>query len=231
VMMNINGYESLDEVMERGLRALNPDAFEAAANETEALLLDTRSPEEFAKVHIPGSINIGIDGNFAPWAGALIPDIKQNILLITAPGREEECITRLSRVGYDKTLGFLEGGMDAWIKSNKETDKVERISATELEAMQAENPVIIDVRNNSEYNAEHLESAKHIPLDYINEHLAEFPKDKPFILHCAGGYRSMIAASILKARGYHDLKDVVGGFKEIAKTNLPKTEFQCASGS
>lgn len=229
VLMNIKGYDSIDTVMERGMQALNPDEFEAAANETEALMLDTRDPAVFSKGFIPNSINIGIDGNFAPWVGALIPDIKQPILVIADEGREEEVITRMARVGYDFAIGYLKGGFNAWKASGKEIDTVERISAKQLEESIKDETIIIDVRNRGEYDAEHLEKAINIPLDYINEHLAEFPKDKPFVIHCAGGYRSMIAASILKSRGWDNFQDVEGGFKAISETEIPKTNFVCAS--
>lgn len=229
VLMNIKGYESLDDVMDRAMKGLTPEEFEMVANETGALMLDTRSPEEFSKGFIPNAINIGIDGNFAPWVGALIPDINQDILLITDEGREEEVVTRMARVGYDHAIGYLKGGFRAWQEAGKEIDKVGRITADELEKQFNEDTVVIDVRNNGEFNAEHLEKAIHIPLDYINEHLAEFPKDKPFVIHCAGGYRSMIAASILKSRGWDNLVDVIGGFKSISATGLPRTNFVCAS--
>ncbi|HNJ96090.1 MAG TPA: rhodanese-like domain-containing protein, partial [Ferruginibacter sp.] len=183
---------------------------------------------DFAKGYIPNSINIGIDGSFAQWVGEMIPHVRQEILLITDPGREEECIIRLSRVGYDNTLGYLEGGFEAWKKAGKETDAVQRISATDLEKMVAtDKPIVIDIRKKSEYDSEHIVDAINIPLNQINEHLAEFPKNKPFVLHCAGGYRSMIAASILKQRGWNDFSDVEGGFTEIAKTAIRKTDYVC----
>ncbi|HNA01632.1 MAG TPA: rhodanese-like domain-containing protein, partial [Ferruginibacter sp.] len=228
VLMNIKGYESLDTVMSRGKKPMPVAEFEAIANETGALLLDTRSAGDFAKGYIPNSINIGIDGSFAQWVGEMIPHVRQEILLITDPGREEECIIRLSRVGYDNTLGYLEGGFEAWKKAGKETDAVQRISATDLEKMVAtDKPIVIDIRKKSEYDSEHIVDAINIPLNQINEHLAEFPKNKPFVLHCAGGYRSMIAASILKQRGWNDFSDVEGGFTEIAKTAIRKTDYVC----
>ncbi len=228
VLMNIKGYESLDTVMSRGKKPMPVAEFEAIANETGALLLDTRSAGDFAKGYIPNSINIGIDGSFAQWVGEMIPDVRQEILLITDPGREEECIIRLSRVGYDNTLGYLEGGFEAWKKAGKETDSVQRISAADLEKMIAtDKPIVIDIRKKSEYDSEHIVDAINIPLNQINEHLAEFPKNKPFVLHCAGGYRSMIAASILKQRGWNDFSDVEGGFTEIAKTAIRKTDYVC----
>lgn len=226
VLMNIQGYESLDTVLERGLKALDVNAFEIVANETKALILDTRDANSFAKAFIPNSINIGIDGNFAMWVGEMITDIQQEILLVTEPGREEEAVIRLSRVGYDHTIGFLEGGIDSWINAAKEVDQLERIDATAFEGVYADQ-LVIDVRKKSEFDSEHVVGAVNIPLNEINKHLAEIPKDKDFVLYCAGGYRSMIAASILKQRGWDHFKDVIGGFGEIAKTSVPKTEYVC----
>lgn len=230
VLMNIKGYESLDNIMDRATTPYSPQAFEAVANETGALVLDTRDAADFAKGFIPNSINIGLEGSFAQWVGEMIPDIKQEILLVTYDGKEEEAITRLSRVGYDNTVGFLKGGFEAWKESGKEFEMVNRISATELEkAMKDERPLIIDVRKKSEFDSEHLIGAVNIPLNEINQHLAEFPKNSTFVLHCAGGYRSMIAASILKQRGWQDFADVEGGFADLAKTALPKSEYVCPS--
>jgi len=228
VLMNIKGYESLDTIMQRGKRPMAVPEFEAIANETRAVILDTRAASDFAKAFIPNSINIGIDGNFAQWVGEMIPDVKQEILLVTDPGREEESLIRLSRVGYDYTLGYLNGGFEAWKKAGKETETVKRITAAEFAKLyETEKPVLIDIRKKSEYDAEHVVDAINIPLNQINNHLAEFPRDKPFILHCAGGYRSMIAASILKQRGWENFSDVSGGFSEIIKTNVPRTDYVC----
>jgi hydroxyacylglutathione hydrolase len=232
VMMNIKGYESIDTVINRGSTPLSPDAFETAANETSALVLDTRKPQDFAKGFIPNAINIGIDGGFAPWVGALITDIKQEILLITEAGREEEVVTRLARVGYDNTLGYLKGGFEAWKSSGKETDTVESISAEEFAEINNQNPDIdiLDVRKTSEFQAEHIDGAENVPLDYINETFSELNKDKKYYIHCAGGYRSMIFASILKARGFENLLDIKGGFKAIQETNaFDLTNFVCPS--
>lgn len=225
VLMNIQGYESLDTVMERATVALSPVAFEAAANETGALMLDTRDPETFAKGFIPNSINIGLGGSFANWVGTMVPDIKQEILLICEPGKEEEAVTRLSRVGYDKTIGFLKGGFDTWKNSGKEVDSLERIAAADLANM--EKPLVFDVRKRSEFNSQHMDGAINVSLKEINQHLAQFPKDKPFVVHCAGGYRSMIASSILKQRGWDNFVDVREGFKGMLETALPVTEYQC----
>ena len=228
VLMNKGGYESLDVVMERAERPLSPEEFELVANETQALMLDTRNPEDFAKGFVPNSINIGLDGSFAMWVGEMIPDVKQEMLLITYPGKEEEALIRLSRVGYDKTIGYLKGGYEAWKAAGKEIDSVGRITAKDLEAQYGkEKPILIDVRKRSEFDSEHVLDAINIPLNEINQHLSEFPKEKPFVIHCAGGYRSMIAASILKQRGWDNFTDVDGGFKDISETSIPKTDYVC----
>ena len=227
VLMNIQGYESLDTVMERGRKALTAQEFEFVATETYALILDTRAPEVFAKGFIPNSINIGLNGSFAMWVGEMITDIKQEILLVTDKDQEEEAIIRLSRVGYDHTIGFLAGGFETWQEANFEIDTVERMTATELEASYGNEPLIIDVRKKSEFDSEHILNAVNIPLNELNLRFTELPKNQAFILHCAGGYRSMIAASILKSRGFEDFKDVEGGMTEILKTTIPKTEYVC----
>ena len=231
VMMNIQGYDSIDKVLERGQHALSPDAFEVAANETGALVLDTRDPQTFAKGFVPNSINIGIDGQFAPWVGAMIPDIKQEILLVTDEGREEEVITRLARVGYDFTIGYLKGGFNAWKEAGKETDSIESIDAAELAGIMEKNEVnILDVRKKSEYQSEHLLKAENAPLDFINDSMAQLDKNKTYYVHCAGGYRSMIFNSILRARGYENLIDVKGGFKSLKESNLfTISDYVCPS--
>lgn len=229
VLMNIQGYDSIDKVMERGQHALSPKAFEVAANETGALVLDTRDPQTFAAGFIPNSINIGIDGSFAPWVGAMIPDIKQEILLVTDEGREQEVITRLARVGYDFTIGYLKGGIAAWKAANKEVDTIISISPAEMFArFQAGEGEIIDVRKYSEYLSEHIVEAENAPLDFINESMLKINKDKTYFVHCAGGYRSMIFNSTLRARGYDNLIDVNSGFKGIKESGEFKlTEYIC----
>jgi len=228
VKLNKEGYEDIKEVLERGTRALSPKAFEAAANETGAIVLDVRHQDDFAKGHIPRSIFIGLDGSFAPWVGALIADVQQPILLVTPIGMEEEAVTRLSRVGFDGTLGFLEGGFDAWKKAAMEYDTVSQVDAGELKNfIETDQVPVFDVRKESEYLSEHVIDAKNTPLDFLNDHLAEFPNKKAFYVHCAGGYRSMIASSILKSRGIHNLIDVKGGFKVIKEAGIPVTEFVC----
>lgn len=231
VLMNIQGYESFDDVLKRGLTPLGADEFEFTAGAEDALILDTRNAGDFAKGFIPGSINIGIDGNFAPWVGALIPDIRQNILIVADPGREEEVVTRMARVGYDHPLAYLKGGFNTWKEAGKPVDSIERIGLAEFEETYKSGTTVVDVRNAAEHESGHLENAKNIPLDYINNHLAEIPKDKPVILHCAGGYRSMIAASILKSRGWNNISDLAGGYQSIpADSKLPRIEKACKSG-
>ena len=228
VMMNINGYESLDTILKKGDTPLSPKEFEAIANQTEALILDVRNEAEFVKEHIPSSIFIGLHGQFAPWVGALIRDTKQPILLVTPEGLEVETITRLSRVGFDNTLGYLKGGLTAWKSAGFETDTIDSISP-EVFASKYENALVVDARKPSEFKAEHVESAVNIPLDYVNEQIAEVPKEDTFFLHCAGGYRSVIMASILKARGYHNMINVEKGMAGIRTTDVPLTAFVCPS--
>ena len=229
VLMNIQGYDSIEKVLERGLHAMSPATFETAANETGAIILDTRDPQTFAKGFIPNSINIGVDGTFAPWVGTLIPDIKQELLLVCEPGREEEVITRLSRVGYDNTIGFLKDGFDSWKNSGKEVDHITSITVDELKAISEKEKInIVDVRKKSEYDSEHIVDAENIPLDYINDNMAQIDKNKTYYVHCAGGYRSMVFVSILKARGYDKLIDIKGGFKSIKESGKFKvTDYVC----
>ncbi|APU68380.1 MBL fold metallo-hydrolase [Christiangramia flava] len=230
VKMNKEGYKNIEEVMEKGQVALSPDAFEAAANETGAVMLDIRHQHEFAKGHVPGSIFIGLDGSFAPWVGDLIRDVQQPILLIGDQDRIEEAITRLSRVGFDNTLGYLEGGFENWRNSGKEIDTVKSIPATEFKAIKdAEDVPVFDVRKPGEYLSEHVIDANHTSLSEINDHLAEYPENTDFYVHCAGGYRSMIAASILKSRGIHNLVDVQGGFKAIKEAGVKTSDYVCPS--
>ncbi|MDZ4668496.1 MAG: MBL fold metallo-hydrolase [bacterium] len=230
VMMNIQGYDSISDILERGTQALSPEAFEAAANETGALILDTRKPQVFAKGFIPNSISIGIDGGFAPWVGALIPDIKQEILIVADKGREMEIVTRLARVGYDHAIGFLNGGFEAWHKAGKEVDTIETVTVAEFANAEVANPNIhiLDVRKSSEYLSEHIKQATNAPLDFINESMLAIDKSKTYYVHCQGGYRSMIFTSILRARGYNNLIDVDGGFKAIKDSNkFNTTDYVC----
>lgn len=227
--LNKNGYSSFDEVMKQGAKGLSPEEFETVANSKGALILDVRKPQEFAKEHIPNSIFIGIDGQFAPWVGALITDLNQPIILVTAVGREQETVMRLSRVGYDNCLGYLEGGIETWKGAGKEISSVTSVSAEEFAGKINSGITILDVRKPGEYNNQHIKNVPNQPLDFINEWNGSIDKNKEYYIHCAGGYRSMIAASILKARGFDRLIDVAGGFSAISKTNAPLTEVNTCS--
>ncbi len=230
VAMNKKGYESFEKVLNNGLRELSAEAFEAAAEESGALILDTRDNKDFYKAFIPQSINISLNGDFAPWVGAMVIDVKQPILLVTEKGREEEAVTRLSRVGFDHILGHLKGGIETWINSGKDIDSINRIDAeTFKNKVDIEKDVILDIRKESEYTAEHVENAYNRPLASINEWIKDINPNEHFYLHCAGGYRSMIAASILQSRGYRNFTEIEGGFAAISKTDVPKTDFVCQS--
>ena len=230
VKMNKEGYEDIESVIESGTRPLSPEAFEIAANETGAIVLDVRHQDDFTKGHIPQSIFIGIDGGFAPWVGAMIGNVDQAILLVTPDGREEETVTRLARVGFDNTLGYLKGGMNSWKKAAKTLDTVEGIEVANFKPLaEKEQLNIFDVRKPGEYLSEHLIDANNTPLDFLNNHMSEFPTEGHFYLHCAGGYRSMIAASILKSRGIHNLIDVRGGFTAIKKGKMKVSDYVCPS--
>jgi hydroxyacylglutathione hydrolase len=228
VMLNKQGYEDIADVLAKGSQAMSPEEFERAVNETGAVMLDVRHQSEFAKGHIPRSTFIGIDGGFAPWVGALIADIKQPILLIAEKDRLEETITRLSRVGFDNVIGYLDGGIEAWKSAGKEIDTIISIPATEFEKRKlAEDIQVIDVRKESEFLSEHVLDAMNMPLDDLNAHISEVPEKGENYVHCAGGYRSMIAISILKARGVHNLIDVQGGFSAIKNTEIPVSAYVC----
>ena len=229
-MINKTGYESLDTVMERGNVSLDAETFEAMANHEGALVIDTRGKDDFAKSHIPNSIFIGVDGSFAPWVGALITDIKQPIILVCDPAREEEIITRLSRVGYDNTLGYLEGGFQTWVDAGKETDSINQVTAEELAKIWADGGAdVVDVRKPGEFSAEHVEDAVTLPLDYINKDASKMAKEGTKYVHCKSGYRSLIYVSIMQARGYRNLVDVLGGYNAMKQTSLPMTDYVCPS--
>ncbi len=221
VKMNREGYTAFDEVIAQGTTPLDSEAFERMANENGAIVLDVRNQIEFIDGHIPRSVFIGLDGGFAPWVGALLADVEQKIVLVVSPGREEEAITRLSRVGFDRTLGYLSGGIDAWKEAGKEVDTLESVDAETLKKQMENNVTIFDVRNDGEFSNGHIPEAVHTPLGFINDHLKNFPKDEKFYVHCAGGYRSVIAASILKSRGIHNVVDVAGGFAAIKNAGIP----------
>lgn len=229
VLMNLKGgIDSIDDIIKRGTRPLLPKEFQLVWETEEALVIDTRSKDQFPASFIPGSIFIGLDDNFAPWVGALVTDLKQPILLITEPGREEEAVVRLSRVGYDYTIGFLEGGLDAWKKAGLETDTLAELSAEEFADVYRsapKKPQLLDVRKESEYNSQHISGAVNFPLDFINQNMSMVDKHKQYFIHCAGGYRSVIACSILKSRGFENIVNIRGGFKALSATALPKTQF------
>jgi glyoxylase-like metal-dependent hydrolase (beta-lactamase superfamily II)/rhodanese-related sulfurtransferase len=229
VKLNKEGYQDVEEVIKKSAKPLTVKQFELIANETEAVILDVRHQTDFVKGFIPQSIFIGIDGGFAPWVGALIKDTNQSILLVTSKGREEDTIKRLSRVGFDNVLGYLEGSFNAWEKAGKEIDTLTSVSAHILEDRIKENVLVFDVRKPGEYDSEHINIAENTPLDFLNDHISEFPIDKEFFLHCAGGYRSVIAASILKARGFHNVIDVAGGYAAIRNTKIERTIAVCPS--
>ena len=232
--MNQNGYSDLDQVLSKGDTPLSVEAFEQLVSSEEALILDVRTQQDFVKNHIPGAIFIGLNGGFAPWVGALISDINQPILLVVPEGKSEEAVTRLARVGYDNTLGYLEGGMNAWMASGKETDQITSISAEEFSVKTKQsNLQVLDVRKDGEYTSMHLKGdhVQHFALDYINQQMDQIDANKTYHIHCAGGYRSVIAASILKARGFHKIIDIAGGFAALKKTDIPMSKFICPSTS
>ena len=231
VALNKEGYKSIDEVIKTGAKALSVNNFELVANETDAVIIDVRHQFEFVKGFIPQSIFIGLGGTFAPWVGSLIKDIHQPILLVVPDNMEKETITRLSRVGFDNVLGYLSGGFEAWKTSGKEIDTLPSVPANVLEQQIDKDAFVFDVRRPGEYEAEHIENVPSTPLDFLNDHISEFPTNKDFYVHCAGGYRSVIAASILKARGYSKVIDVAGGYGAIKKTNIKRTQPTACSNS
>lgn len=229
VRLNKSGYEDIDEIMAKGKVPLSPSKFEDIANQSGAVILDVRSADEFSKGHIPNSIFIGIDGGFAPWVGTLIGDTQHPIILVTPKGREEETITRLSRVGFDNTLGYLEDGITAWTAAGKDIEQIENVTAAQLQTKIEDGAALFDVRKENEYDSVHIPNATLIPLDKINESLYHHDFEKSFYLHCAGGYRSMIALSILKNRGIHGGVNVVGGMKAIKETSIDLQEMSCSN--
>ena len=224
-VMNKMGYESIEDVLKRGLTPLSVRAFKAAWAEEEALVIDTREPAAFTKGFIPGAIFFGLDNTFAPWVGTLVEDLKVPVLFIADAGKEEEVVTRLSRVGYDNTIGFLEGGFEAWAAAGEDVDTIEEVTAAEFAAQFKDIKNPLDVRRASEFNAEHLVGVKNFPLDFINANMNELDRNERYVLHCAGGYRSVIAASILKARGFDQVVNILGGYKALVETDLPRTEY------
>ena len=229
VKLNKEGYKNIDDIIKTSAKPLSVKDFELIANETDAIILDVRHQSEFIKGFIPQSIFIGIDGGFAPWVGALIKDIQQPILLVTPQGKEADTIIRLSRVGFDNVLGYLDGSFASWQKSEKEIDTLSSVSVEVLEQKINENALVFDVRKPGEFASEHIKVAESTPLDFLNKHISEFPKKEEFYVHCAGGYRSVIAASILKARGFHNVIDVAGGYAAVRNTTIERTAAVCPS--
>ena len=227
--LNKVGYESIDAVMKRGAKSLSPRAFETIANETEALILDVRSKGEFAKGFIPNSIFIGLDGSFAPWVGALIPDLMQPILIVAPRGKNKEAVKRLARVGYDNTVGYLKGGFESWKKEKREIDKVETINVKKFTNEFTKKSNILDVRKPSEFISEQIENAQNFALAKINDNMSEISKKKKYYLHCRSGYRSTIAASILKSRGFNKIVNVQGKYDDISASKIPTSNFVCPS--
>ena len=230
VSLNKSGYENITEVINRGLTPLNIEKFKDLSAKDDILILDTRKAAEFSKGHIPGSLFVGLEGQFAPWVGAVIPNINQKLILVTPEGKEEETVRRLARVGYDQVIGYLDGGFECWSAQNEKLDCVERITVDELLEMEISSSTIVDVRKPGEYEASHINDANLLPLDFIHENIKDYPGE-PFILHCAGGYRSMIAASILKRHNMHKIKDVIGGFNAIPTNSEITSTFVCPSGN
>ena len=230
VMMNIKGYDSLDIIIKKSNIGLSPKEFEAVANHGDVVVLDVRHENDYVEEHIPNSIFIGIHGNFAPWVGSLLRDVNQKLLLVIPEGKEEETITRLSRVGFDHVIGYLKGGIDTWKNAGLETDNVPSVSPEEFAHNFTTGSIVVDARKSGEYEAEHVTGALHIPLDTINENFQSVPKDGNFFLHCAGGYRSVIMASILKSRGIHNAINIEKGMNGIKQTNVSCTQFKCPSG-
>lgn len=221
--MNKEGYDAIDKVMAQGSKPLSVAEFEMLGERDDVLILDVRHQKEFVKGHIPGSIFIGLDGSFAPWVGALVPDIKQKIILVAPDGREEEAVMRLARVGYDYALGFLNGGINAWKEAGKPVETIEAIDVETFKKKQKENPEIeiLDVRRPTEWKISHITTARHFPLDFINDHMSEINPSHTYYVHCRSGYRSTIASSILKARGYNHLVDVIGSFEDMISEEMP----------
>jgi len=229
VLLNIKGYTSLDTVIKKSNIGLSAEEFETVANQEDVIVLDVRHESDFVKAHIPNSIFIGIQGSFAPWVGALLRDVNQKLVLVAAEGKEEEAITRLSRVGFDQVLGYLKGGISAWTGAGFETDSIVSITPEEFAQQLTNDRIVVDARKPGEFEAEHVTGALSIPLDFINENFQSIPRGEDFFLHCAGGYRSVIMASILKSRGIHNLINVEKGMNGIKQTTVPCTQFVCPS--
>jgi len=228
VKLNKEGYEDIDKILSSSKKLLNANKFEEIANENGALVLDVRSKEEYENSHVPRSIFIGLDGGFAPWVGELIIDIKTPILLVCNESQIEEAVTRLSRVGFDNTLGYIT--IDKWKENGKEIDSINSISAVEtVKRLENKLSILIDVRKENEYKSQHVVSAHNYQLSSINNYLPKFDEKNDYYIHCQSGYRSMIACSILKSRGIHNITNVIGGFKNLGLTTLNLSNKICPS--
>ena len=228
VKLNKEGYEDIDKILSSSKKLLNANKFEEIANENGALVLDVRSKEEYENSHIPRSIFIGLDGGFAPWVGELIIDVKTPILLVCNESQIEEAVTRLSRVGFDNTFGYITIGK--WKENGKEIDSINSISAVEtVKRLENKSSILIDVRKDNEYKSQHVVDAHNYQLSSINNYLPKFKEKNDYYIHCQSGYRSMIACSILKSRGIHNITNVIGGFKNLGLTTLNLTNKICPS--
>jgi hydroxyacylglutathione hydrolase len=226
-MMNKNGYESIDDVIAKGNTALSVDEVKRLI-EDNVLVLDVRNQDEYIRAAVPNSLFIGLNGTFAMWVGALIENINQPIVLVVPEGKEAETVTRLARVGYDNCVGYLDGGMKAWIAAGEPVETIESVTAESI-AAEIDSLPVVDVRKPGEYEAEHLANAEHVALDFMLENLGDLQPNNPYYVHCAGGYRSVIAISLLKQKGFKNLIDIAGGFGAIKKAGIPTTDFVCSS--
>jgi len=230
-MLNKTGYKSIDDVVSKAGNALKPEEV-LKLQADGALVLDTRSKEDFHDGFVKGSIFIGIDGSFAPWVGTVIKDNAQPIIIVADQDRVEEITIRLSRVGYDNTIGYLDGGYQAWQEASLPVDKIESIAADELSEILKENKInLIDARKPSEFDAEHSCTATNRPLDFISTEIESYNSSQKYYVHCRTGYRSLIYTSILKQSGITDVVDIEGGFVAMQEADISMSEFQCPSGN
>jgi hydroxyacylglutathione hydrolase len=224
VQINKDGYDSLDSVLKKGLTQLSVEEFKALSEQDKTFILDTRNASVFTEGFIPGSISIGLEGRFAEWAGALLP-FDETILLVCDEGKEAETITRLARVGFDNVRGYLKGGFSSWQNAGKPVDMIISIEADELamDLPHDENLVVLDVRKETEFADGHVKDAENLPLSQMNDPflLASIEESDNLYVHCAGGYRSVIACSLLKRQGFHNLRNIEGGWNKIKEQNIP----------
>lgn len=228
--LNKIGYNSLDEAMQQGLTPVTLDEFKTLKDDPEVLVLDVRDRWNFVKGHIPGSLFIGLGGSFAPWVGALIPNLRQKILLITAVGKEEEAVRRLARVGFDNSIGFLNGGFENWQKNDQPIQSIKTIKVEDFIKIYHEGDAVIDVRKPSEYDNAHIKGASNMPLDFFNttDFNNNIEQARTYYVHCRSGFRSTIASSILLKEGYNNLINVIGSFDHIKESSC-SIEGSCPS--